>query len=110
MPKIKVLVCRVGQPPVVEEIVDSLEASQKIVGGYIESWAMGGRLSLICNGEGRFIGLKPNRPVRADHWTGAEIVRGDFFLVSGDGDGGFASLSDAEIADWSKRLELVDTK
>lgn len=103
--KIKVLVCRVGAEPVVEEMDDTLEAGQAIVHGWLESWSLGENVYLICNEEGRLGPMPDNRPVRAEHWTGSEVVRGDFFLVSVK-DASWASLSNDQIVRWSKALRL----
>jgi len=95
--KIKVVVCRVDQEPVVEEIDRDLESMQKIVGGYIEQIRammpdiQGGRsnrLVIICNEEGRLKKLKPNR----------FGLLGDFFVCGAAGsDGEYQSVPESEI-------------
>ena len=67
-------------------IDNTLEAMQKLVGGYIEAVSKGD-YAIICNEEGRIKGLKPNpsRPTFA----------GDIFFV-GVNDDKFESLGVAE--------------
>lgn len=71
------------------EIDNTLEALQKVVGGYIETVAVTTDVVAIVNEEGRILGLSPN--VRLSG------IVGDAFLVSVDGDE-FASIHDDVIA------------
>jgi hypothetical protein len=71
------------------EIDDTLEALQKVVGGYIETLAVTTDVVAIVNEEGRILGLAPNV-----HLPG---IVGDAFLVSVDGDE-FTSIQDDVIA------------
>lgn len=58
--RIRVLVKRVGQEPVIEEIDNTLEAKKAIVGGWIQFVPIEDGLSLWCNDDGKVNGLKPN--------------------------------------------------
>jgi len=62
MPKneIKVYVKRPGEPARPRVIPNTLEALQKIVGGYIETVSVTTDLVIICNEEGRLINLPYN--------------------------------------------------
>ena len=71
------------------EIDNTLEALQKVVGGYIETVAVTTDVVAIVNEEGRILGLAPNV-----HIPGSV---GDAFLVSVDGEE-FASIPDDVIA------------
>lgn len=71
------------------EIDNTLEALQKVVGGYIETTAITTDVVAIVNEEGRILGLAPNV-----HLPG---IVGDAFLVSVDEDE-FASIPDDVIA------------
>ena len=88
--KIRILVVRVGQPAVVEEHPRSLEAMQGIVGGYIESVAMGDGIFMTCNEEGKLQGLPPNFALPGD------VIVGDVFFCRVE-DGDEASLTDHDI-------------
>jgi hypothetical protein len=94
MPKtIKVIMVRVGQDPMVEDMDNNLEAMQKAVGGYIEGAAMlKPNVMLMCNEEGRCIGLPANRYV-----LGADLIVGDFFITRHDKNGKSVSLTKADI-------------
>jgi len=87
--QIKVLVYEPSKPGEMIEIDDELKAMQRIVGGYIEQvhipalakhW-----LFVICNEEGRLIGLPPNR---------SDLV-GTFFVVRALGTE-YVSITDAD--------------
>lgn len=85
--RIRILVYEPGKPGEMIEIDNELKDMQRIVGGYIEQvhvpvlarhW-----LFVICNEEGRLIGLQPNR---------AGLV-GTFFVVRALGEE-YVSLTD----------------
>lgn len=88
---IQVLVVRVGQPSVVETMGTSLEAQQKLVGGYIEGVQLGDGILMICNEEGKLQGLPPNFLLPGD------VIVGDVFFCRVDNEGECASLTDTDI-------------
>jgi len=88
---IRGLVYRVGQAPVLTEVEDSLEGLQGVVGGYIEAVHISDSLALICNEEGKLIGLAPNRKL------GRDTICGDFIVLASDDEGNFVSLSDDHV-------------
>lgn len=89
--KIEVLVVRVGEPAVVESHPNSLEAQQKLVGGYIEGVQLGDGVMMICNEEGKLTGLAPNFALPGD------IVVGDVFFCRVDNEGECASLTATDV-------------
>lgn len=84
--QIRIVKCPVDGPAVISFIDNTLEAMQKLVGGYIEVVSQGD-YAIICNEEGRIKGLKPN-PSRP-------TFVGDIFFV-GVNDDKFESLGVAE--------------
>ncbi len=58
---LRVLVCRVEQEPVAEEVAPGFESLQKIVGGYLEYICIEEGIDLWCNEEGRILNLPLNR-------------------------------------------------
>ena len=90
--KIQVLVYRPGQPGVVEEHMNSLEAQQALVGGYIEAVAMGDGIYLTCNEEGKLNGLEPNFLLPGD------VIVGNVFFCRVDDAGECASVTETDIA------------
>lgn len=94
--KLRILVKRVGHPFEVQEIDHTLEAIQGLVGGYIEvAPYLPHPYVIVCNGEGKLIGLTPNF-----HFEG-DTICGDAFITKVDGED-FASLDDLDIKILSK--------
>ena len=89
--QILVVIKEPGQAPKVEPLFDNtLEALQKAVGGYIEAVTVAEDIVVICNEEGRLIGLPFNTRVLGISFVGTVIVAG----VKGDE---FASLKSRHI-------------
>lgn len=61
MAKIRVVMCPVDRAPYVTWIEDSLENLPKVVGGYIECVRLTEEFVIICNEEGRLMGLPENK-------------------------------------------------
>ena len=98
--KIRILMYR-PQEDVEEMVIDNdLEALHDAVGGYIECISPFSDMDvdLVCNEEGKLMGLRPNR-VLMDKKTKQryDLLVGNFFLVSFDDEGNFKSLTDEQI-------------
>ena len=94
----KVLLITPGAAPQVLEIEHSLKNMQELVGGTIEAiYPFEDTVALVCNDEGKLLGLPLNRAVR-DPATGQvlDIIAGTFFICALSEDD-FASLSDEQI-------------
>lgn len=89
MKKRKVIICPAEREPYVANVSDSLEALQKIVGGYIETVTVFTDAVVICNEEGRILGLPENRGFFISG------ICGDCLICGVDGEE-FASLSEPE--------------
>ena len=99
--KIKVLVVEPMKPCEVREIC-GLEDMQAIVGGHIQAvYPYQDEVALVCNEEGKLLGLPFNRPLTNDRGVPYDIICGTFFLA-GLGEEDFVSLSDAQIEKFSK--------
>ena len=84
--QILVLIKEPGKAPYVEPLFDnSLEAFQKAVGGRIETVTITENATIVCNEEGRLIGLPFNAKIAGVDFYGTILVVG----VNGDE---FASL------------------
>ena len=73
------------------ELDNTLEAMQNFVGGLIECIALsdtGSEVTLVCNDEGKLLGLPLNRPL----WDGADVLAGPGFLAGCDNEGNLTSL------------------
>jgi hypothetical protein len=121
MTTVRVAVYRVGQKPVVEEMPDTLEGMQAIVGGYIEAvFFPPTALVLYCDEEGLIKGKPLNRLVagripnidRSKYdWImapatqdivlagvmGYHKIHGDFFFCRCNRDGDNESLTKADL-------------
>lgn len=101
----KVLVVEPNKKPYPKEIDGSLESMQSLVGGYIQAvYPFEEYVALICNEEGKLMGLPYNRPL-IDPETGLvyDMIAGLFFLcaVPPDSDH-FESLTDAQIEHYTR--------
>lgn len=95
---LKVLLKRVGKEPEVVEIKNNLETKQELVGGLIEV-VQYDDVIIICNEEGKVLGLPPNLIFELDY------IAGDCFIVGDDYEhGDFKSLTDDEIRRYKKDL------
>lgn len=92
---IRVLKVEPGMAPEIETISNTLEALQAAVGGYIEALELDCGVYLICNENGKFLGLPANRQVCGDMIAGT-------FLIVGEADGEFCSLTDADAKYYAK--------
>lgn len=102
-PKIRVVVCRQDQPPTIEEIDNTLQAQQAVVGGLIEVVALSDDppVDLICDEEFRLKGKPFNRLLAAPGWVRPLDIGGDFFICGADHEtGDFASLTPEQAAYW----------
>ena len=100
--KIKCLLIKPYELPQLIEIDNTLEAKQKVVGGYIEVVYLqnDNDVLLICNEEGKINGLKLNRDI------GYDIIAGPFLVVGNDYEnGGFKSLTEEQIIKYKIRFD-----
>ena len=93
--KIKVLALLPMELPKEIDLDNTLEAMQKFVGGLIECIALsdtGSEVTLVCNDEGKLMGLPLNRALFDDDGHVYDIVSGNFLIV-GLGEEDFTDLS-----------------
>ena len=90
--------------PVIDTIVNDLDSLQKAVSigaseqGLIEFVYLEDNVSILCNEEGKLIGLDGNRRV------GNDIIAGVFYVVGEDGRGNLVSLPDGEMEKYRKQF------
>lgn len=87
------------KPAYEAEIENSLKGEQRAVKGYIELVYNNDDTILVCNEEGKLIGMEGNR--RLDN--GVSIIAGPFFIVGDDGED-FRSLTDEETKKYLERF------
>lgn len=100
--RIKVLVVEPNEKPYETVIDNTLEAKQEIVGGYIEAVPLSESAELICNDEGKLIGLPPNRRF------GNDIITGTFIIVGANESEHFCSLSNEDIEKYKDMFEEIE--
>ena len=90
--KMTVLVVEPMKEPYVKEIAPGLRALQAEVGGDIATaYPFSDPVGLVCNDEGKLIGLELNRGLRDEHGEIYDVMAGTF-LVVGLGEEDFTSL------------------
>ena len=102
----KILIVEPMKEPYEKEIQGTLEEMQAIVGGYIQAvYPFEDPVAVVCNEEGKLIGLPYNRLLRDVAGRPYDVLCGTFF-VAGLGEADFASLP----ADLMKRYKTMYTK
>ena len=92
----KVLVVEPQKLCRVQEI-ESLADMQQLVGGDIEAvYPFQELVAVVCNADGKLLGLPMNRPLLDKDYLPYDIIRGTFF-VAGLGQEDFISLTDEQI-------------
>ena len=106
--KIKVLKVEPKKLPEVCELENELEALQKAVSigadyqGLIEILYVNEGICILCNEEGKLIGLEPNRRIRND------ILCGVFYVTGQDREGNLTSLTDDEIETFKSIFGVIE--
>ena len=90
---IKVLKVEPYKKPEVVTLKNELSSLQEAVGGLIEFVGLDydNSIDILCNEEGKLIGLEPNRKV------GSDIIVGVFYVIKTNLEGDCCSLDDTEI-------------
>ena len=101
---INVLMVEPGKHPRVTTLGTELDDLQKAVSigadyqGLIEIINIGNGDCLLCNEEGKLIGLEGNRRL------GSDIIVGVFYITGADDEGNLVSLSEEKIKHYTKRF------
>lgn len=102
----KVLVVEPMKPCYAREI-SGLEAMQELVGGDIEAaYPFEEAVAVVCNTEGKGLGLPYNRPLLDESGLPYDIVRGTFF-IAGLGAEDFVSLTEEQIQRYKKLYDNI---
>ena len=102
--EIKALMVEPRKHPVVVMLNDDLDSLQKAVSigadyqGLIEIIGSGSGDCILCNEEGKRIGLEGNRRL------GSDIIAGVFYIMSEGEDGDLASLSEEKIKYYTEKF------
>ena len=97
----KILRVEPEKSPEIVEMDGSLASLQAAVGGYIEAvYPWDDPVALICNDDGKFTGLAPNRAIYDADGEIVDIIAGTFLIV-GLTDDDFGDLSDELAAKYA---------
>ena len=102
--EIKVLMVAPGEHPREVVLENNLDALQRAVSigcnyqGLIEVISLEKGACIICNEEGKLLGLEGNRRL------GSDIIAGVFYVVGEDKCGNFVSLTEAQMQYYIKRF------
>lgn len=106
----EILIIEPLKEPYTKEIDGKLESMQQIVGGTIQAIYPfdNPETALICNDEGKLIGLPLNRALFDKDGNIVDIIAGTFFLRSAPADSeNFESLSDENIETYRERFKNI---
>ena len=100
----KVLIVEPLKAPYAAEIDGSLESMQEIVGGLIQViYPFDDPVALICNDEGKLMGLPLNRPLADCNGNIYDIIAGTFFLCAAPSDSdNFKILTEEQIEKYTE--------
>ena len=94
-----------GKAPERMELNGSLESMQEFVGGTIQAvYPFSDPVAVVCNDEGKLMGLEHNRALRDEHGKIYDILCGPFFIC-GLGEEDFTSLPENLLQKYAKRFQ-----
>ena len=102
--EITALMVEPNKHPIITTIKNDLDSLQKAVSigadyqGLIEIIGIDDGVCILCNEDGKLIGLEGNRRV------GTDIIAGVFYVVGEDGYGNLTSLSEDELQTYQTRF------
>ena len=103
-----VLVVEPRKPPYTAEIPVGLDGLTAAVDGPIAAtYPFADQVALICNDEGRNMGLELNRALYDGRGQVYDVVPGTF-VIAGLGDGCFASLPEDMIEKYAQRFQTIE--
>lgn len=103
---IQVLIVEPHRRPRGANICPKLQSMQDIVGGYIQvvhDGLLKDDAVIVCNEEGKLIGLPANRALRDGRSKVQDVIHGTFMVVGTAGED-FTSLTPRQFADWTDRF------
>lgn len=99
----KIVLVEPGKPSRAAEIDGSLASMQQLVGGAIQAvYPWEDRAALVCNDEGKLIGLPLNRAIE-DY----DVIAGTFFIC-GLGEDNFTGLTEQQLERYQKMFECPE--
>ena len=106
--KIRVILLEPNKLARVAEIDHSLEGMQQVVKGYIEAvYPFEEEVCIVCNDEGKFNGMRPNRAVRNEDGRIEDIIFGPFFICDCSTEN-FGSLTEEQLKRYSEQFRYPE--
>ena len=105
---IEVLMVEPGREPRIVRLDNSLESLQAAVSigadyrGLIEIISLSDEVCILCNEEGKLIGLEPNRRLWSD------VLCGVFYVTGQDEEGNLCSLSAKDMEHYKKYFAIPE--
>ena len=106
-----VLIVEPSKAPYRNEVEDTLEAMQSIVGGLIQAVYPFDvePVALVCNEEAKLDGLPPNRALRDENGELYDIICGTFFLCAAPSDSeNFESLTEDQLEQYTQLFRFPE--
>ena len=105
---IRVVYCETGKVARVVEIGTELADLQRAVGGLIEPYyPFEEPVCIVCNDEGKFNGMRPNRAVRNEDGRIEDIIFGPFFICDCSTES-FGSLTEEQLKRYSEQFRYPE--
>ena len=106
----RILLVEPGKKPVLKEIDGSLKSMQKIVGGTIQVlYPFEEPVALVCNDEGKLLGLPLNRALQDQNGHIFDIIVGTFFLCRAPADSdSLEGLTKEETRVFQRRFDIPE--
>lgn len=98
-----------GRKPQRITIANTLDAMQRLVCGNIQAiYPYEDLVAIVCNEEGKLLGMEPNRAIRNEDGEILDIISGTFFIC-GLTEDDFGSLTEEQIAYYTKLFQHPET-
>lgn len=106
----KILLVEPGKTPEVREMDGKLHTMQELVGGLIQAlYPFEDPVALVCNDEGKLLGLPGNRCLRDAEGRPYDILCGTFFVCGAPpGCDRFTGLTEEQAEAYRKRFEIPE--
>ena len=106
----QVLLVEPGRAPRKMELKNDLYAMQRVVGGLLQViYPFEEPVALVCNDEGKLLGLPANRGLWDEKGRLYDIVCGPFFLCGAPPEGdSFSSLTEEQLERYGKRFRRLE--
>lgn len=95
---IRTLKVEPGKEPVAAMLSNNLSSLQSAVGGFIELLGIDENVGILCNEEGKLMGLEGNRRL------GNDILVGTFYVVGVSQEGDLTSLTEDQLQKYSEQF------